>query len=224
MRGTIRNGVALGVAALLAAACGSGSPPSSSRNSPGSLSSARPPAAGTFKACLVTDTGGLGDRSFNALSWRGVQAAETAEPAMITGAYLQSASASDYTPNIDRFIGEKCGIIITVQLLMADNAQTAATANPAQKFAIVDFAYRPPIANIDAIVFSTVQAGFLGGYLAAGMTKTGKVATYGAEQLPTVTGYMDGFWDGVRYYDSQHHADVSMLDSSGAFCQSPDSL
>ncbi len=53
-----------------------------------------------------------------------------------------------------------------------------------------------------------MQDGFLGGYLAAGMSKTGKVATFGGQKLPTVTIYMDGFWDGVQYYNSQHHTHV----------------
>ena len=65
--------------------------------------------------------------------------------------------------------------------------------------------------NIDQLVFNTVQDGFLGGYLAAGMSKTGKVATYGGEQFGTVTIYMDGFWDGVQYYNQQHHNNVKVL-------------
>jgi basic membrane protein A len=56
-----------------------------------------------------------------------------------------------------------------------------------------------------------VQDGFLGGYLAAGMTKTGKVATFGGQELPTVTIYMDGFWDGVQYYNKQHKTNVQVL-------------
>ncbi len=77
--------------------------------------------------------------------------------------------------------------------------------------AIVDYNYTPPLKNVDALLFNTVQDGFLGGYLAAGMTKTGKVATFGGQKLPTVTIYMDGFWDGVQYYNSQHHTNVKVL-------------
>ena len=87
---------------------------------------------------------------------------------------------------------------------------TAAKANPSAKFAIVDYP-KLPQTNIDSLVFNTVQDGFLGGYLAAGMTKTGKVATFGGQKLPTVTIYMDGFWDGVQYYNSQHHTHVQVL-------------
>ncbi len=94
---------------------------------------------------------------------------------------------------------------------MGGNTQTAAKANPNQKFAIVDFSYSPAVKNIDALVFNTVQDGFLGGYLAAGMSKTGKVATFGGQKLPTVTIYMDGFWDGVQYYNTEHHKHVKVL-------------
>jgi basic membrane protein A len=159
---------------------------------------------------MVTDTGGIDDRSFNASSWQGMQEAHTADPS-VSVTYLQSSSASNYTPNINEFIAKKCGIIVTVGFLMGDNTETAAKANPSQKFAIVDYTYSPAIKNIDALVFNTVQDGFLGGYLAAGMSKTGVVATFGGQKLPTVTIYMDGYWDGVQYYNSQHHTHVKVL-------------
>ena len=115
--------------------------------------------------------------------------------------YLQSTTQSDYTPNINTFISQKCNIIVTVGFVMGDATKAAAKAHPSQKFAIVDYSYSPTLPNVDALVFNTVQDGFLGGYLAAGMTKTGKVATFGGQELPTVTIYMDGFWDGVQYYN-----------------------
>ncbi|HEU5421708.1 MAG TPA: BMP family ABC transporter substrate-binding protein [Streptosporangiaceae bacterium] len=159
---------------------------------------------------MVTDTGGIDDRSFNASSWQGMQQAAAANP-NIQVKYLQSQSSSDYAPNINAFIAKKCGIIVTVGFLMGDNTQKAAQANPDQKFAIVDYSYSPAISNVDALVFNTAQDGFLGGYLAAGMSKTGVVATFGGQKLPTVTIYMDGFWDGVQYYNSQNHKNVKVL-------------
>ena len=59
--------------------------------------------------------------------------------------------------------------------------------------------------------FNTAQGAFLGGYLAAGMTKSGKVATFGGADIPPVTIYMDGFWEGVQYYNSQKHTSVQVL-------------
>jgi basic membrane protein A len=164
---------------------------------------------------MVTDTGGINDKSFNQSAWQGMQEAAAANP-KVTVKYLQSTSQSDYVPNINTFLGQKCGIIVTVGFLMAQATQTAAQKNPTGNFAIVDNAYSPVIKNVDALVFNTVQDGFLGGYLAAGMSKTGKVATFGGMQLPTVTIYMDGFWDGVQYYNKQHKTNVQVLGWSEA--------
>jgi len=165
---------------------------------------------------MVTDTGGINDRSFNASSWAGMQAAAAANSS-IKVTYLQSKQPSDYVSNINTFLGDKCNIIVTVGFLMASATEAAAKANPSQKFAIVDCSYASECltgtkeSNIDQLVFNTVQDGFLGGYLAAGLTKTGKVATFGGEDFGTVTIYMDGFWDGVQYYNSKHGTKVQVL-------------
>jgi basic membrane protein A len=211
------SAAAASVATLLLAACGSSSssaPSASGTSSPAATSAATSGTAGasgaSFLGCMVTDTGGINDKSFNASAWQGMQEAAAANP-KITVKYLQSTSQSDYVPNINTFLGEKCGIIVTVGFLMAQATQTAAQKNPGQHFAIVDNAYNPPIKNVDALLFDTVQDGFLGGYLAAGMSKTGKVATFGGMELPTVTIYMDGFWDGVQYYNSKHGTHVQVL-------------
>jgi basic membrane protein A len=206
VRGTVPAATAIAAVALLAAACGSSAKPAATASSSAAPTSSAATAA--FKACMVTDTGGIDDRSFNASSWQGVQEAMSSS---IAGKYLQSTTESDYVPNINAFISQNCGIIVTVGFLMGDATQTAAKAHPNQKFAIVDFNYTPPLSNVDALLFNTVQDGFLGGYLAAGMTKSGKVATFGGQKLPTVTIYMDGFYDGVQYYNSKHGTHVKVL-------------
>ncbi len=203
-------------ATVVLAACGSSHSSASSGGSPTASTSA-PAAAGSSAAaggktlgCMVTDTGGIDDRSFNASSWAGMQAAASSN-SNISVKYLQSTTQADYVPNINTFVTQKCNIIVTVGFLMGDDTQTAAKANANQKFAIVDFSYSPALPNVDALLFNTVQDGFEGGYLAAGMTKTGKVATFGGQKLPTVTIYMDGFYDGVQYYNSKHHKNVQVL-------------
>ncbi|HEY2278044.1 MAG TPA: BMP family ABC transporter substrate-binding protein [Streptosporangiaceae bacterium] len=214
MKKTLAASAVLTVAGLLAAACGS----STSNTSGSSSASAKPSGssssastAGKFLGCMVTDTGGIDDRSFNASSWQGMQEAASANPSKISVTYLQSTTQSDYTPNINTFISKKCGIVVTVGFLMAAATQTASKANASDKFAIVDNAYSPPLSNVDALLFNTAQDAFMGGYLAAGMSKTGKVATFGGEKLPTVTIYMDGFYDGVQYYNQKHGTHVSVL-------------
>jgi basic membrane protein A len=210
---TLAASAVLTVAGLLAAACGSSTSNSSGSSSASAKASSAASAstAGKFLGCMVTDTGGIDDRSFNASSWQGMQEAAASNPSKISVKYLQSTTQSDYTPNINTFIGDKCGIIVTVGFLMAQATQTASKANASSKFAIVDNSYTPPLTNVDALLFNTVQDGFQGGYLAAGMSKTGKVATFGGEKLPTVTIYMDGFYDGVQYYNAKHGTHVSVL-------------
>jgi basic membrane protein A and related proteins len=165
---------------------------------------------------MVTDTGGINDKSFNQSAWAGMQAAAAANPS-IQVKYLQSTTQSDYVPNINTFLGEHCGVIVTVGFLMAAATEAAAKANPTQDFAIVDCSYASECltgakeSNIDQLTFNTVQDGFLGGYLAAGVSKTGKVATFGGEDFGTVTIYMDGYWDGVQYYNKQHKTNVQVL-------------
>ncbi len=218
MRHTALIGTAAAaVTSLLIAACGSstssapGATSSPGTSAPAATTSAATGAAsGSYLACMVTDTGGINDKSFNASAWQGMQEAAAANSS-ITVKYLQSTSQSDYVPNINTFLGQNCGIIVTVGFLMAQATQTAAQQHPSQHFAIVDNAYTPPIKNVDALLFNTAQDGFLGGYLAAGMTKTGKVATFGGMQLPTVTIYMDGYYDGVQYYNSKHGTHVQVL-------------
>jgi len=205
VRVTTRVVLGFGLIALLAAGCGS-SPSSSSTST-----------SGKFLACMVTDTGGIDDKSFNQSSWEGMKAAAATDPSKIQVTYLPSTTSADYASNISTFVGRKCGIIVTVGFLMADATEAAAKANPHQKFAIVDCSYASEClsgtkeTNIDQLVFNTVQDGFLGGYLAAGMSKTHIVATYGGEDFGTVTIYEDGFWDGVQYYNSQHHTSVTVL-------------
>jgi basic membrane protein A and related proteins len=200
-------------ASVVIAACGSSTssaPTGSGSSSPAASSGSGAAAAGKTLGCMVTDTGGIDDRSFNASAWAGMQAASKAGSG-INVKYLQSTTQADYVPNINTFISQKCNIIVTVGFLMGDATQAAAKAHASQKFAIVDFSYTPPLPNVDALLFNTAQDGFQGGYLAAGMSKTGKVATFGGQKLPTVTIYMDGFYDGVQYYNQKHGTHVQVL-------------
>jgi basic membrane protein A and related proteins len=162
-----------------------------------------------FLACEVTDTGGIDDRSFNASAWQGLQQARDKSGIQIQN--LQSTNNSDYAPNIQQFEQRKCGLIVTVGFLMGDATQAAAKSSPKQKFAIVDFSYPQPMSNVLALLYKTDQDAFQGGYLAAAMSKSGKVGTFGGQQIPTVTIYMDGFVAGVRYYDKKNNAHVQAL-------------
>jgi len=165
--------------------------------------------AKVYKICQVTDTGGIDDKSFNATAWKGVEEAE--EKYGVEGKYLESQQQTDYEKNINAFIEDGCDLIITVGFLLGDATKAMAEANPDVKFSIVDYGYDPVIPNVLAQVFDTDQAAFLAGYVAAATTKTGKVATFGGIQIPTVTIFMDGFWYGVKYYNEKKGTNVEVL-------------
>jgi len=201
------------VAALALAACGEA--PSDNAASGSASGSA---AAADFLGCMVTDQGGIDDRSFNASAWKGLQQVEQERGIKVK--YVQSKSDSDYTPNVNSLVAEDCGIIVTVGFSLGDATAAAAKANPDERFAIVD--ENPdgnpetkdvvePIANVQPLLFNTAEAAYLAGYLAAGMSKTGTVATFGGIKLPSVAVFMDGFSDGVDKYNADNGTAVKLL-------------
>jgi basic membrane protein A len=157
---------------------------------------------------MVLDTGGVDDKSFNQSSWAGMTAAHQSNP-NIAVSYVPSNSSNDYTPNLNAEVQKKCDPIIAVGGLMADNVKKAATANPNVQFAEVDAA--SAASNMYGMQFNTAQGAFLAGYLAAGYSKTGVVATFGGLPIAPVTIYMDGFWEGVQYYNAQKGTKVKVL-------------
>ena len=104
---------------------------------------------------------------------------------------------------------QNCNIIVTAGFLLSDDTLAAAKKNPDVKFAIVDNndpKTYPAVTNLKPLLFNTAQSSFLAGYLAAGMTKTKKLGTFGGAKIPTVTIFMDGFSQGVDYYNKQKSA------------------
>jgi basic membrane protein A len=177
-------------------------------------------AAAKIQACMVTDIGGIDDHSFNAAAYRGLQAAKAAYGVDIRA--LSSTSNADYAPNISQLVTAKCDLIITVGFLMADAVLAAAKANPNTKFAIIDsdgMDHGPKgdqypgavVPNLKGLQFNTAQSAYQAGYLAAGFSKKGKVATYGGINIPPVTIFMDGFWEGVNAFNKANKKHVKVL-------------
>lgn len=172
-------------------------------------------ASADFKACMVSDFGGWEDKSFNESSHRGLM--NSVDEHGIDHADAESTSDSDYSPNISNMVNEGCDLVFTIGFLLAPATGTAAEANPDVDFAIMDSTAQDPdgdpieVDNVKPIEFNTAEAAFLAGYLAAGMSETGKVATYGGVNIPTVTIFMDGFVDGVAHYNETHDADVEAM-------------
>ena len=168
-----------------------------------------------FKPCMVSDLGGFDDKSFNQLGYEGLQTASAALG--VKPITVQSNAETDYAPNIDSLISQNCTLIVTVGFALSAATVTAALANPTVNFAIIDdaadnnFDGKTDAPNIKPILFNTAQAAFLAGYTAADYTTSGKVATWGGMNFPTVTIFMDGFAQGVAYYNSQKGKSVQVL-------------
>jgi basic membrane protein A and related proteins len=163
-----------------------------------------------FLACAVTDTGGVDDKGFNQYTWQGVQ--DAAKAGNFDAKVLESKSDADYVPNLQSFVQAKCDVIVTVGFLLGDATKDAATANPNIKYTIVDYAYDPTIPNVLGQVYATNQGGFLAGYLAAGLSKSGVVGTFGGINIGgPVTDFMDGFVWGVDYYNKAKSKSVKVL-------------
>ena len=160
------------------------------------------------KVCVALDTAGINDKSFNQTSYEGAKAAKAAGYAS-TIEYLPAKSGADYAPNVQKFVDKGCTSIIGVGYLLGDAIGAAAAKNPKINFSLVDGWSGG--ANQKGITYKTDENSFLVGYLAAGMSKTKKVATYGGLQIPTVTIFMNGYANGVEFYNALNGTNVQVL-------------
>jgi basic membrane protein A len=210
MKNTIRFGALGAVAALALAACSSAPEETETSQSAAPTNTAEPI---DYKACMVSDAGGFDDKSFNQAGYEGLQS--VVNDLGLQTATAESTDGADYETNINAMVSANCNLIITVGFLLADATAAAAAANPDTDFAIIDFAYDPPIDNVKGLTFETDEAAFLAGYAAAGSTQTGTVATFGGMNIPTVTIFMDGFLAGVNYYNTENGTSVKVLGWDG---------
>lgn len=130
--------------------------------------------AKTIKVGMVTDVGGVNDKSFNQTSWEGLQKLAS-ENKSVEVKYMESATDADYPTNIEAFLDEEYDLIICVGYMLADATRAAAEANPDQKFAIIDDASCADLPNVACLMFEQAQASYLVGIVAGMMTKSNTV-------------------------------------------------
>jgi basic membrane protein A len=170
---------------------------------------------GKLKVGLVTDTGGVNDKSFNQSAWEGVQKAGKEFGWDVN--YIESKQPTDYEKNIDQFATEKYDVIVSVGFLMGDATAAKAKQYPNIKFAIIDNAYFPTegsaacgagvkdcyddggLKNVTSLMFQEDQVGFLAGVLAAGMSKTGTVCSVSGMEIPPVVRFVVGYQNGAKW-------------------------
>ncbi len=161
----------------------------------------KPPAKKEFKVGLVTDVGGVNDKSFNQSAWKGLQKAM--KDFGVKGKYIESKQVTDYEKNIDAFATEGYDMIITVGFLMGDATAKKAQEYPNIKFAIVDYAYKPEdyktkLKNVTSLLFAEDQVGYLAGVLAGCMSKSGTIGSVAGMEIPPVVRYVTGYQNGAK--------------------------
>jgi basic membrane protein A and related proteins len=156
----------------------------------------------SIKAGIVTDIGGLNDRSFNFLANKGLEDAQS--KLGVEGRVLISKSNGDYVPNLTTLAQQQTDLIIPVGFLMADATNTVATKIPTSNFAIVDFSasgLKDKPKNVQGLLFKEQEAGYLAGYLAGLWAKDNNakaVSTVGGQKIPPVDHYIAGFQAGAK--------------------------
>jgi basic membrane protein A len=164
------------------------------------------------KVGMVSDVGGVDDKSFNQNTWEGLERAQ--EELGVQAQFIQSDAQADYEKNITEFAEQGYDLIVTVGFLLGDGTAKMAEVYPDNKFAIVDFAYDPGIPNVAGIVFNTDEAAFPVGYLAAAWADMQDpddpgVGYVAGMQIPTVEIFVVGYQNGVNYYNQQKGKNVS---------------
>jgi basic membrane protein A len=227
-----RRLLALGAtSAIILAACSSSGATTAPTDAPSTAPTTAPTEAPTeapsapavdYTACVAFDTGGLGDKGFNDLAKKGL---EDAAAAGYTTFFSEAQGATDYAANIQRLIDQGCQTIITVGFLQGQATIDATLANPEISFAQVDATWNeagadfvlgneddlpfPP--NFTGLDFQIDEAATLAGYLAAGFSESGKIGTYGGQQFPGVTRFMDGMDAGINIYNERKGTTVELL-------------
>ena len=197
-------------AGAVLAACGEGEEANDNGSSNGGSN-----GGDDFTVAMVTDVGGVDDKSFNQSAWEGIQKFG-ADNNLSEGegyAYLASKTDADYKSNLDSLIRRDFDLVFGIGFLMADAIAEAAADNPDDKFAIVDddVAQAENIANV---MFKEQEGSFLAGVAAAKMSKTGKIGFVGGMDIPVIHRFHAGFVAGAKAANPDIEIEVNYV---GAF-------
>lgn len=151
-------------------------------------------AAKGVKAAMVTDVGGIGDESFNASAWRGLQRAQKELGAQVR--YLESRTAADYVRNLTALARQGYDVVFAVGFLMEDALKQVAPRFPKVKFAIID-GIAPKLPNCLSITFNEQEGSFLAGALAGAMSRKNAVGFVGGMNVPLIKKFEYGYRAGV---------------------------
>jgi basic membrane protein A and related proteins len=186
-------------------ACGSDDSDSGTKSGSSGTAATSTPAAKSIKVGLVTDIGGLNDRSFNQLANQGLEKAKS--ELGVETRVLVSKSNADYVPNLSTLAQQKYDLVIGVGFLMADAMDTVSSKFPDTKFAIIDVdatGLKSKPTNVSGALFKEQEAGYLVGYMAGLYLKDnggGTAGSVGGQKIPPVDHYIAGYQAGVKAAD-----------------------
>jgi len=158
-----------------------------------------------LKTAMVTDVGGLGDKSFNDLSWAGLEKAK-AELGVETKV-LESKQITDYESNLQQLATAGYSPVFAVGFLMTDAVSKMSTATPDTNYAGIDIFFNQPPKNVVGINFKEQEAGYLAGIVAGLATKDkfdarlnadNVIGFVGGMTIPPVQRYEAGFVAGAK--------------------------
>ncbi|MEK5333860.1 MULTISPECIES: BMP family lipoprotein [unclassified Lysinibacillus] len=153
----------------------------------------------TFSVAMVTDVGGVDDKSFNQSAWEGVQAYGK-EHSLSKGDggfdYLQSASDADYETNLNNLIRRDFNLVFGIGFMMADAVEAVAADNADNHFALIDAEVKAD--NVVNVLFKEQEGAFLAGVAAAKMSKSGKIGFVGGVDIPVINRFEAGFVEGAK--------------------------
>ncbi|MBC8103118.1 MAG: BMP family ABC transporter substrate-binding protein [Cytophagales bacterium] len=177
----------------------------------GGTSTVTPPATtSNIKAGLVTDVGGINDKSFNASAWDGLQRA--GKELGIAVKFTESKQNADYVSNLTQYARGGYDVVFALGFRMQDALKEVAPRYPKVKFAIID-GDAPPLPNCAAYKFREEQGSYLVGALAGLMTKSNKVGFIGGEQMPLIEKFQAGYAAGVKATNPQAQVVVGYAQS-----------
>ncbi|MGA9286707.1 MAG: BMP family ABC transporter substrate-binding protein, partial [Anaerobacillus sp.] len=186
-------------AGTLLSACGTND--SNNESSGGGSSEGK---SSDFKVAMVTDTGGVDDKSFNQSAWEGLQqfGKDNGLEEDKGFKYVQSTAASDYQPNLSGLIREDYDLVFGIGFLMQQDIQTIAAQKPDAQLALVDSVAvnedGDPVENVASITFKEHQGSFLVGVIAGMQSETNKVGFIGGVDSELIKKFESGFKAGVK--------------------------
>lgn len=176
---------------LVLAACGN---KSNSTDNAGSGDATGGAAKSDVKIGMVTDVGGVNDKSFNQSAWEALEKVQKENGAEVK--YLQSKSDQDYIPNLNQFVKGDYSLTWGIGFSLADGIATVAKQNPNAKLAIIDSVVDAP--NVKSVTFSENEGSFLVGVVAGKMTKSNKIGFVGGVDSPLIKKFEVGFKAGIK--------------------------